>query len=748
MARSFYTCESCGVRVAAKEVDEGGAFYDGEHCYCAICVARLMQKVRTAQRGGKGKTVGVVFQKGLTGGGSGAPPWLLYTIVAEAALAVILLVICFMPVTVILPETDAAVESEVKIKKLIAQAEAAIAGGSGQSEKAVAILKKADNLALGTPWSHLIRALVDKAAELSKEEAKSEFNKVRSKYDSLMATGSFDLALKALDQYPEKFRKPDIPYWTGEIVELRMRAQVCWDAVKALNQHLNQIAPLVASKEYDKAIEILRSYPSEYAATAAATDVADKIRELSDQRDKWAEEKRKKDIAEAERLAEVERKTKEKEEQWRLAREAEKKRLEEEEAKRAEEARKKEEEAKRGPSEETPGPGPDEEPVVKKEPEKPWVEVELKPGYVKEFPFKTPRHTPKPKYFPLQTGAMGDLFLPYPHKGKITSFGVKDLGESIAVDCDADGKPDTQLSRNGGVVVLKISYEKDKELPCAVEVHRDDAGKIEYRRYGWMAGRFKGETIAVIDENSNSKYNEVKKDAIIVGKKAKAAAILANIIKVKDDFYEIEVEEDGSKLRLREIKLATGKLSLSKGFNGKGELAYAVILGTLKIKGSPFVSFELAGDKRPVALPVGEYFIRYGEVAVQNKGSVGIWGGTKTKNFEVKKGKTIAPKWGAPGKIEFKYTLHTDGNVEVSTADIDLYGTLGEEYYGFNPKIFLPRVQIMDDKGKVVMDKKFEHTPELDAYYTFKEPVGAGKKVKVRIVADAPFLGYCESEWK
>jgi len=298
------------------------------------------------------------------------------------------------------------------------------------------------------------------------------------------------------------------------------------------------------------------------------------------------------------------------------------------------------------------------------------------------------------------------------------------------------------------VVVLKISYEKDKELPCAVELHRDDAGKIEYRRYGWVAGRFKGETIAVIDENSNSKYNELKKDAVVVGKKAKAAAMLANVIKVKDDFYEIEVAEDGSKLRLREIKLDTGKLSLTKGFNGKGELSYVVILGTAKAKGSPFVSFELSEEKRPVALPVGEYFIRYGEVTVANKGSVGIWGGKETKNFEIKKGKSIAPKWGGPGRIEFKYTLHTDGNVEVSTADIDVYGILGEEYYSFNPKIFLPRVQIMDEKGKVVMDKKFEHTPELDAYYTFKESVGAGKKVKVRIVADAPFLGHCESKWK
>jgi hypothetical protein len=208
------------------------------------------------------------------------------------------------------------------------------------------------------------------------------------------------------------------------------------------------------------------------------------------------------------------------------------------------------------------------------------------------------------------------------------------------------------------------------------------------------------------------------------------------------------VAEDGSKLRLRPVKLATGSLSLTKGFNGKGELTYAVVLGTARSKGSPFVSFELSGEKRPVVVPVGEYFIRYGEVTVPKKGSIGIWGGPQTKNFEVKEGKTVTPKWGAPGKIEFKYTLHTDGNVEVSTADIDLYGVLGEEYYGFNPRIFLPRVQIMDEKGKVVMDKSFEHTPEADTYYTFKESVGAGKKVKVRIVADAPFLGPCESEWK
>jgi hypothetical protein len=729
-------------------VDEGGAFYDGEHCYCAICVARLMQKVRTAQRGGKGKTVGVVFQRGLTSAGSGAPQWLLYTVVAEAALAAILLVIYLMPVHVVLPESNAAVESEVKIKKLLVEAEAAIARGGAQSEKALAILKKADNLALGTPWAYLIKELAGKAAELSKEEARGEFIKVREKYDSLMAAGSFDLALAALDQYPEKFRKPDIPYWTGEIAELRGRAQLCREAVKALNEHLTRVAPLVASKEYDQAIEILRSFPTEYATTAAATEISDRIRDLSEQRDRWAEEQRKKDLAEAERLAKIEQIKKEKEERWRLAREAEKKRLEEE-ARLAEEARKREEEKKRAP-EETPEPGPDQqEPAAKDESKEPWIDVELKPGYVKEFPFKTPLHTPRPKYYDLGRGAMGNLHLPYPHKGKISSFNITDQGESIAVDCDADGKPDKRLPRSGGVVLLKVSYEKDKEVPVAVEVHRDDdSGEIEYRRYGWVAGRFKGETIAVIDENSNSKYNEVKKDAIIVGKKAKAAAMLANIIKVKDDFYEIEVAEDGSKLRLREVKLETGKLSLTKGFNGKGDLTYAVVLGTLKTEGKPFVSFELSGEKRPVALPVGDYFIRYGEVTVPKRGSVGIWGGPETKNFEVKKGKTIAPKWGGPGRIEFKYTLHTDGNVGVSTAEMDVYGILGEEYYGLHPKLFMPRVQIMDEKGKVVMDKKFETTPEGDKFYSFKEPIGAGKKVKVRVVADTLFLGRCEGKWK
>ena len=47
MARVSYTCESCGVRVTLKEVDEGGAFFDGEP------VRHVIQKVVPLEGAGK-----------------------------------------------------------------------------------------------------------------------------------------------------------------------------------------------------------------------------------------------------------------------------------------------------------------------------------------------------------------------------------------------------------------------------------------------------------------------------------------------------------------------------------------------------------------------------------------------------------------------------------------------------------------------------------------------------------------------
>ena len=122
MTQDPHTCESCGIRVTLKDVEEGGAFNDGEHCYCAICVARLMQKVRTAQRGGKVKTVGIVFQEGLLDTHVRMPSWLLFTVIAEGVLAAILLVILLVSPVAKLPGSNPVVQKEVRIKVLLADA--------------------------------------------------------------------------------------------------------------------------------------------------------------------------------------------------------------------------------------------------------------------------------------------------------------------------------------------------------------------------------------------------------------------------------------------------------------------------------------------------------------------------------------------------------------------------------------------------------------------------------------------------
>ncbi len=739
MARSSFTCESCGVRVTAREVEEGGAFFDGEHCYCAICVARLMQKVRTAQRGRRGKTVGVVFQEGLTGAVDRTPSWLLYTIVAEAALAAILFVILLIPTKVELPGRDAEVLEETRVKSLLTDARVAL-DESGQAEDALSILKRADNLAVGTVWSHMVKEKIKQVRKLCDKEAKEAFRELERQYNALMLRNEYDFTIAALDRFPEKYR--DTTYWKVDISRFRKKAEFAKEADRAFMEILAKAVPLRRAQKYEEAIGLLRTFPAQYAATHAASRVAQAIDEIIGERDRWTEMQKR----EQERQAtDLEKKKRQQEEAQRRAAEAQQRRIAAEKARLAEEeARKREEEARR---EQTPQPEPEPEP--EKEPEKTaikvkgeWEEVKLAPGHARKFPYFSPR-----AYFvALERGAKGDkLYVPYPHKGKVSGFGVQDLTKSVMVDTDADGKPDKQLPADGGVVVLKISFEEGKEIPCAVEIKRE-GGQLHYRRYGWMAGRFKGTSIYIIDENSNAKYNEVRKDAIVVGK-AKGATVFGHLVEIKGEFYQVEVAEDGSNLRLRPVELSMGKLSLAKGFKARGKLNYVVVLG--QVRGSKqVVSFEFSGRGKPVTVPAGDYRIYAGKVSGPDRAEILIYGGPKAKNFTVEAGETAEPKWGVPGVIEFKYTLHKDGTLEIESTDLMLYGQLGERYMRWGPKQWLPRVQVKNAAGKVIVDRNFGHSSDFDHYNRFEYSVGTNATVKVRIIGEPKFLGHCESKWK
>lgn len=745
MAQQAYTCESCGTGVTPKEVAEGGAYFDGEHCYCAICVSRLMQKVRTAQRGGRVKTTGIVFQKGLVPVSSRTPNWLLYTIVGEALLAAILLVVLLIPTEIELPGRDAVVQEEAKIKTLLAQADEVLAEPE-RVQEALSLLERANNLAAGTAWTHLVRERLDKADKLREDEARESYIEVEKLYNAQMDKGEFDLALSVLEQFPQEYR--DTAYWKVDIGGLRTKAEFGKEANKAYMDILARVIPLTRTQNYDAAIELLRAFPDKYAATPASSRVSEKLDEVTDQRDKLVEMKRKEQEQRETMAAQLEKTRREREERFqREAEERDRRRAAAEARRVEEEARKREEEARRAEQEKKePGVEPEEEPEpVAVGPKGKWEEVKLAHENAAEFPFRTHQ----PDLAPLKRSAMGGdvLFLPYPHEGKLSGFGVKELEDSIVVDSDADGKADKQLAKEGGFVVLKISYEEKKEVSCAIEII-NDGERLQYRRHGWQTGRYKGVSISVIDENSNAEYNEIGKDAVVFGN-SKCAAVLGNVVEIKGKLYEMEVQKDGSSLRLRTIELPAGQLFLMKSYKGRGKVNYLVVYGTVKIdKDKYVVSFELSGQRKALEVPAGEYYIRAGEVMGPGNAKIQIRSSPKSKKFKVKAGKLAAYDWGAPGVFDFKYTLHKDGTLRVRPSEVFLYGPLGERYRGWGPKMIVPRVQVMNEAGKIIADQPFPHTSDYEDYYVFEYLVPVKEKLKVRIVGDAKFLGPCESEWK
>lgn len=744
MARNSYVCESCGIPVAPKDVEDGGAFYDGEHCYCAICVARLVQKVQTAQQGGRMKTAGVVFQKGLSTSRSRAPSWLLYTIIAEAALGAILLLVLLSPSEVKLPGDDPIVKEEVRIKALLTDMDAALAQ-AGQATKALSILQEARSVAAGHPWLKVVEERIESAQNLFDKEAREAFARVKSRYNTHMASSAFEPAIASLDEFPQEYRNTS--FWKEHIHLLRQKAQHHMEAHQQYQKLLSQVHTLRRNGDYGGAIECLQSFPAKFSTTPTAAEVASLISQISAEREeeehdreRLAEEVRR---AEQARLEEEERRRKARQEQERLA-------AEDDARRRAEELAKREAEKKIEPAEK-PEPEKPDKPVAE-ESKIPWEEVELSPGNAREFPFATPR----PFFVSLQRGAVGNkLFVPFPHKGKISGFGVEDYKTAIRVDRNADGKPDKRLPADGGVVVLKVSYEADQERPCAVEIRRQ-GGVLKYRRYGWMAGKYKGTNIAIIDENSNGKYNDhsnlekknVGRDAIVVGRSS-GAAVLSNIIVIKDKFYEIKVDEDGSKLRIRPHETPAGKLSLTKGFKARGKLTYAVAVGI--ISGTKLVfSVELASERKPVTVPTGEYFVFAGEVIASRRKNkkIFIYGGPESKDFKIGEAATVTPAWGAPGFIEFKYILEKSGMIDINPYKIRLFGSMGEEYLFWGPMEFVPRVQVRTAAGKQLADEPVEVSADFTEYYRFEKQLPMREKFQVRIVGEPNFLGPCASDWK
>ncbi|MEW6026633.1 MAG: hypothetical protein AB1599_05005 [Planctomycetota bacterium] len=278
------------------------------------------------------------------------------------------------------------------------------------------------------------------------------------------------------------------------------------------------------------------------------------------------------------------------------------------------------------------------------------------------------------------------------------------------LDVDGDDEYETDIKGKEQFVAYKIKYPN--ELQANYKIRVFISGKTpgnepmwSYQRACFMTAKTSVETFILIDDNTNGYYGDYGKDAIAIGS-SKEASPFSSVIRVKGKFYKVEVrtaEEitatdmknpkyTGMKLRLVPHSDETGKINMVKNLKPPKGAAQSIVVR----RGED--TFFMVSNKGDDILPVGEYFL------VSAIFTPRVRARTSEKPIAtIEAGKTVAPKWGAPFKLEISAYCEKGGteiivippatlkppedvskNLEcpfIKTEFPKILGSFGEEYY-------------------------------------------------------------------
>ena len=266
----------------------------------------------------------------------------------------------------------------------------------------------------------------------------------------------------------------------------------------------------------------------------------------------------------------------------------------------------------------------------------------------------------------------------------------------LELDTDGDGRLDEDVKGVGGFVRLRGERADGSKLEYGVRLSND--GKA----WSWstscaLSGVVRGETVHLIDQDGNGRFDDFGVDAMAVGRRLEAAFLLSRVVALDGELFHLEV--DGARLTTRPYAGETARLDVVSGWEGRGDLVTVVFADR-----SGDVSFDAVGPKGGVLVPAGTYelvsgFAEGGGESVQMRRG-------RTEPVELAAGDELELAWGGPITMDFSYDVR-DEEVTVS-ADLRFYGAAGEEYHTFQPDAKSPKILIYDKKtGKEVRAGRF-----------------------------------------
>lgn len=294
-------------------------------------------------------------------------------------------------------------------------------------------------------------------------------------------------------------------------------------------------------------------------------------------------------------------------------------------------------------------------------------------------------HLPSETWLPTTNGI---------HVGGVT-FPVQRAGEAkIEIDSSADGRFDSTVKGVTGFVLLRSRGETSFEYAVRL---RNEGKTWSWSTSGTISGRVRGETVHLVDQNGDGRYDTIGQDAMLIGARMDRSTLLSSVVNLGGALYHFEV--DGTTVTTRPYMGETARLEVESGWEGRGKLASAVFAD-----GAKRISFDPTGASGGLLVPAGTYSFHSGK-AIGKGESVLMRAGTSAP-IELAANETRKLTWGGPVTMVFDYDVR-DEEVTVG-ADLRFFGEAGEEYHTFKPDAKSPKILIKDKKsGKLVDSGRF-----------------------------------------
>jgi hypothetical protein len=325
-----------------------------------------------------------------------------------------------------------------------------------------------------------------------------------------------------------------------------------------------------------------------------------------------------------------------------------------------------------------------------------------------------------------------DIFDPF-RSVQLKPFGatmtVERESSRFKLDVDGDGEADITVTPNGtpqrfelpgpdgkSFYPLMLSIPGDREDMFGIAANyapQKTTARLRFGIGGALQGEVLGSTWRLYDTNLSGRFGDdaakywddgttlyeeslthtwYETDAVQIGK-AKAAIPWSRAMPVGEDFYRVEIGDDGRTLTAQKLALETGLLQLD--IDTAVAPTHVVLAGTGPLEGA-FFNVVPAKKGGSVKLPAGSYTIASGRIESGKKTSmqqVRIYQG-RSGSIEVKPGETTTLELGAPYTLRAKTGTSEDGLGFVQGTSLRIFGRAGEEYAMLFDDPLQPEVEV------------------------------------------------------